>query len=478
MSAVKLSLRGRLAVWYAIAIPLIIFALAYTAQQVMLANLHSALEDGLKERTKKVTSNLVSLTNRSKEQLDALLERLVEEQFASVPLFVRIAEPDGVVVSVFGDIPDPVLPSLDRQLPLADSPEGHFGSIRIKGAEALRVFTVRVIDPSSNAPMAIVQTGDSLSPVMRAEKRLWMYTSLEGFIGSLLALGVGFLIIRRGLRPLDTILARVRATESESLMAELPDEPRPPELQQLVDSLNEMWSRLDAAFSTNRTFVASASHDIRTPLTILQGQTDLLLMEPSLDPEVREALQKMRSEVRRLVRLTNNLLLNALMESRPSIVAQPVLLRGLLEEVVSETWVLAEGLDLGLEAPEEIVIPGDRDLLKQMVLNITDNAIKFTPRGGRVDLSLAQEHERVIIAIKDTGPGMTNEQMSEIGQPFRRGRSSGKATGVGTGLGLAIVKQIAELHGGHVEIASEPGRGTEVRMVLPCAASDDTNQVA
>jgi len=259
--------------------------------------------------------------------------------------------------------------------------------------------------------------------------------------------------------------------ESSSLRVGLGPEPRPPELQQLADSLNTMWRRLDEAIKARETFVASTSHDLRTPLTILQGQMDVLLMQPSLDPETRQSLETMNKEVRRLVKLTNNLLLSAQLQSGPSLAAKEVSLRGIVEEVVGDISTSAAHLNVGLSADEDVVVAGDQDLLKQAVLNVADNAVKFTPKGGWVQLSLERKDDWAIIQVSDTGQGIPAKDLRHVMEPFYRPDASTRTERGGTGLGLAIAKQVAELHGGEVLIQSQVGVGTTVKIVLPIAAT-------
>jgi signal transduction histidine kinase len=185
---------------------------------------------------------------------------------------------------------------------------------------------------------------------------------------------------------------------------------------------------------------------------------------------MKESLDRTSKEVRRLVRMTNNLLLNAQLDSMPPIVAADVNLRELLEEIVREVRILAEGLDISLSAVEDVVVPGDYDLLKQMVLNVTDNAIKFTPRGGHVELALRAEEGWTVVEVRDTGQGIPSEHLPHLGEPFYKVRSSSSSLR-GVGLGLAIVKQIIELHKGQIEINSQVNIGTTVKMRLPITGS-------
>ena len=228
-----------------------------------------------------------------------------------------------------------------------------------------------------------------------------------------------------------------------------------------------MLHRLDRAFKTREVFVASVSHDLRTPLTALQGQIDVLLMQPSIDAETKQSLERMAREVRRLVRMTNNLLLNAQLESKPVFLPRDVDLTELLDEVIREARVLAEGLNLEVSTPEVVVVPGDYDLLKQMALNVVDNAIKFTPKGGSVQVSLSRAEDWAILSVSDTGQGIPQKHLTHVMEPFYKADTPRKSKVGGVGLGLAIVKQVIDLHGGQLEIHSQEGVGTTVTMRLP-----------
>jgi len=228
-----------------------------------------------------------------------------------------------------------------------------------------------------------------------------------------------------------------------------------------------MLHRLDRAFKTREVFVASVSHDLRTPLTALQGQIDVLLMQPSIDAEMKQSLERMAREVRRLVRMTNNLLLNAQLDSKPVFLPRDVDLTELLDEVIREARVLAEGLNLGVSTPEVVVVPGDYDLLKQMVLNVVDNAIKFTLKGGSVQVSLSRAEDWAILSVSDTGQGIPQKHLTHVMEPFYKADTPRKSKAGGVGLGLAIVKQVIGLHGGQLEIHSQEGVGTTVTMRLP-----------
>lgn len=468
----RISLRRQIFFWYALIIPLIIVGLAFTAQQVMVEGLAGTLDRRLEERTEVVASAIISNPDRSQRAYNALVEYLTEQRLPYVPAVLRISDSHRNIMATFGDIPDPMLPIMDRQLLLPETPDGRFETIRMRGLEALRLYTVPVYDTATGELIALVQTGDSLAPVMLAREQLWRYALSVGVVGSIIALVVGFFILWRGFRPLEKILNRVGDIGGKNLASRLPEEPRPRELQELADTLNSMLERLDTEFRTRERFIATVSHDLRTPLTVIQGQIDVLLMQPALEREARQRLEMMAREVRRLVRMTNNLLLSAQLESTPTFTPAEVDLSELLDEVAREVRVLAPNLDLKISIPEIVVVSGDYDLLKQMVLNVVDNALKFTPERGTVSLSLICDKEHAVIEVSDTGPGIPQEKLAQIRKPFLKGDTSTRSERGSTGLGLAIVTQVINLHGGELAIQGQEGSGTRVAMRLPLPRED------
>lgn len=463
----KISLRLRIFLWYSLIILVIILGLAFVAQQVMVEGLRTNIDERLKERTDIVTNAIMSSPRLGEEAYGPLIEWLTEQELPYVPAILRVADPQGKILATFGEIPDPIVLLMDNQLLLPQELEGRFETIAIRGHDALRLYTIPLYDSLSQKTLLLIQTGDTLAQVTTAQNQLWRYTLTVGIAGSALAIVVGFFLLRQGFRPLDRILSRVREIGGKNRAIKIPEETSPPELQELANTLNSMLQRLDKAFKAREIFIAGVSHDLRTPLTVLQGQVDVMLMQPSVDEESRQNLQKMSTEVRRLTRMTNNLLLSGQLESNPTFTPEEIDLRGLLNEVVREMQALAHGLNLKVSTPDVVVVSADRDLLKQMVLNVVDNAVKFTPKGGTVELSLSDEEGLAVLKVSDTGPGIPQENLSRITEPFYKADTTHKSGHGGAGLGLSIVKQIIDLHGGQLDIQSQVGLGTKVTIKLP-----------
>jgi len=467
----RMSLKWRISLWYAITTIFVILALVFTGQQVMVVNLKTAVDEHLQYRSEIVARTIVTSVHETRYDAYQLVELLVEKQLQYIPTVLRISDSTGNVLATYGDIPDPMIPILDSQLLLPQLSEGRFETIRIRGQETLRLYTVPVYDPSTSKVIALIQAGDSLSMVVAAQKQLWLSALAIGIVGSLLSILVGLVIFRQGFRPLDKIMSHIREMESKNLRVGIPEEPRPSELQQLANTINNTLHRLDEAFRTREVFVASVSHDLRTPLTALQGQIDVLLMQPPIETELRDSLERMAKEIRRLVRMTNNLLLNAQLESNPAFVPSEVNLKELVDEVIKEAKPMAESLAIKVSARKNIIASGDYDLLKQMILNVVENALKFTAKGGIIRIKLNRENNYAIFAVSDTGAGIPQKYLTHVAEPFYKVDATRKFGSRGVGLGLAIVKQVVDLHGGQLKIHSREKVGTTVTIYLPLAST-------
>src|SRR5262249_45035774 len=210
------------------------------------------------------------------------------------------------------------------------------------------------------------------------------------------------------------------------------------------------------------------SHELRTPLTAMRGNLEILRRRADREPrELDESLAAMEREVNRLVRLASDLLLLAQAETGAALRHEPVALDELVLEVVRELAPLANGVALGPDVAEQVEALGDRDRIKQALLNMVVNALQHTPPGGRVRVGLAREGARARLSVSDTGAGIAEEDLVRVFDRFYRAdKARSRAIG-GAGLGLAIVKWIAEAHDGAIEARSSPGQGSQFILWLP-----------
>jgi len=272
----------------------------------------------------------------------------------------------------------------------------------------------------------------------------------------ILALLIWF-IIARGLKPLDSVAAAV-ARRSSALLEPVSERGLPREVQPLVHALNGLLDRLGQALAAQKSFIADAAHELRTPLTAVHLQAQLAERATNED-ERRRALADLKAGLDRATRLSEQLL--TLAREEPGVVERPrvnVDLAELARDVIGELAPLAEAkaIDLGLSANGSATVKGDPEALRVLVSNLIDNALRYTPSRGRVDVGLGTSDDgRVSLSVRDTGPGIPAADRTRVFDRFYRGQTGGAVPG--SGLGLAIVKSVAERHGAAIELGEGGG---------------------
>ncbi len=282
--------------------------------------------------------------------------------------------------------------------------------------------------------------------------------------------------IARGLKPLDRVAAAV-ARRSPALLEPLPERNLPREVQPLVGALNNLLSRLSHTLDAQRAFVADAAHELRTPLTAVHLQAQLA-ERATTDSDRAAALTELKGGLDRATRLVEQLMTLAreepgVAEARNSVVDLVALAR----EVVTDLAPLAgaKGIDLGLTTSAARILSADRDALRTLISNLVDNAIRYTPSGGRVDVALVDEAFDTAFSVRDNGPGISPADRERVFDRFYRGSGAGGVRG--SGLGLAIVKRIAERHHASVELGpgiDGQGVGVTVRFPQPIPIAPGT----
>ncbi|MES1982205.1 MAG: ATP-binding protein [Pseudomonadota bacterium] len=317
----------------------------------------------------------------------------------------------------------------------------------------------------------LVEVGTSDAPIRNALDGL-MATLLLGFpVLILLAAGGGYLLVWRSLRPVSDMIRCAETLSQNSLNQRLPVPPTGDQLENLSRTLNRMIDRLDAACSQNLRFTADASHELRTPLTVMRGELESIVDTSSLPRHLRERIGSVLEETERLSRITEGLLTIARLDSGETPIERVNFDLGkLVATTTDQMLLLAEDkhIEVHVQAPP-IIIPGDPARMKQVIVNLFDNAIKYTPQGGRIDIEVRQETDAVILSVKDNGIGIDEEALPHVFERFYRAdkvRSRGLG---GTGLGLAIVRAICTRHGGSVEVLSIATRGSQFIVKLPLA---------
>jgi two-component system OmpR family sensor kinase len=260
--------------------------------------------------------------------------------------------------------------------------------------------------------------------------------------------------------------------DGRSLHSRLSVDEASPELLKLIDTLNAMIARLEKSFMALRRFTADASHELKTPLAVLRADVERAMYEKTSTPERMIALEEALHEVTRMSDLVDSLLTLARAdEGRFELHREPVDLRELTQEVYETALILGEGAGVSVNLPftTDVTIMGDRARLRQLFLNLVTNAIKYTPKGGRVDIGLGKHPSTVTFAVRDTGIGISAADLPHIFERFWRAdrvRSRSSERG-GVGLGLAISQWIAQAHGGALTVSSRLGKGSLFTVTLP-----------
>ena len=316
--------------------------------------------------------------------------------------------------------------------------------------------------------------GADTAPTEEALGRLGGTIAMVLLLGILVALPLGEWIARRALEPVDRIITEVRAiSDGRSLHRRLAVPRVKDELGRLADTLNQMMERLERSFAALRRFTADASHELKTPLTVLRAGVERVITHPAAPPEMLPVIEETLAEINRMTELVDALLTLARAdEGRADLHREAVDLRAVIDEVRETGELLAEhgGVTMEVATPAgPVVLPVDRSRIRELILNLVENAVKYTPRGGSVRLQLGTADGRVLLSVADTGIGVAPGDLPHIFDRFWRADGARTRTGErsGTGLGLAICKWIAEAHGGSIDVQSRPGRGTTFTVILP-----------
>jgi heavy metal sensor kinase len=381
--------------------------------------------------------------------------------------------------------PDPrLVPSRRSRLPLsaealrnAERGQETFETVGLRpGSEnSFRLLTLPVV--RNGAMVNIVQVAMSLQNV-QATRSSFLLTLLVlapvALAGS--ALG-GWFLARRALTPVDAMVDAARRIEAEDLTKRIPALSSDDELGRLAAVLNDMLARLERSFGAVRRFSADAAHELRTPLTILKGEIEVALRSSQAPAEIQQTLASCLEEVERMNSLVEDLLLMARMEGNAlSAPPRPVNLAEVLEDAapaLSELAVRA-GNTFTVAAAPPLWIEGYDSLLFRLVFNLAENAIKYTPAGGKIEVALQQQNGSATLEVKDNGPGIAAEAQKHIFDRFYRGDPARE--GNGTGLGLALVRSIVQLHKGQIRLSSVLGQGSCFRVTLPLASGSSAPQ--
>jgi heavy metal sensor kinase len=461
------SIRLRLAVWYSslLAVLLALFGgvIYFSLERFLERNLNDALaKDALT-----IGESWLRYVN---ETGPAYVSSEIEEHFAPsiTGRFVRLTrQTDGSVVYQSNA---PESGAFDpRQVALNGG--GVSQSSReeyLLDGKVLLIFAMPFSDAMGN--QYVIETGAPYEPVQRVLRGLLVSLGIAFPLIVGAAVGGGYVLMRNALRPMDEIATTAERITSRNLNERVPIIPSGDEIERLSISLNRMMERLEHAFQHINRFSADAAHEIRTPLAIIRGELENTLQTSELTGELRETLGSALEEVERLSRIVEQLLEMSRLEAGETLVERSRFdFAEMTKTTVDQMRLLAEekNVQLRFERTRTAEIDGDPLRLKQIVVNLVDNAIKYTPPGGSVSVAAFPQDGKVILEVTDTGIGIPNEAAPQIFNRFYRVDKARSRQLGGTGLGLAIVKSICIAYHGTVAVKSAEGTGAVFRVELP-----------
>jgi heavy metal sensor kinase len=323
----------------------------------------------------------------------------------------------------------------------------------------------------------LIQVGTSRQPVEKALQEFLNTMILLIPVGVLFAAASGWWMARRALRPVEDLTASAANIEISNLGVRVPLRGSGDELDRLAGAFNLTLARLEDAVQQMRQFTASISHELRTPLTALRGEAEVALMESRSPEAYRRVLASQLEEFDKLTQLINQLLTLARAEGGEIQLARDrVDLSALVKSLAAQMEPLAswKSIQLLVCADDDLCAAGDRGWLECAVLNLLDNAIKFTPQGGAVNVTVTPEGRSICLTFRDTGIGIAPEALPHVFERFYRAEPSRSKDVEGAGLGLALVKWVVENHHGAVTVQSTPGEGSCFQVRLPADAVRET----
>ena len=490
------SLRWQLTLWYSLGLSAMLALGAAGSWHLLRRVLEERADRFLTEARDAFVVELEAERRALPTTAEATRAAMRDIRFSDIEFVVldsalrAIAASNTFATQATSDLPAPRLDS--RRL-------AHLLEVEHRGARGLlRERLLTMPDPDTGIRMAVTNVDLEGAPllIVAAQSRRWLRETLAAVTTAyltaipvllLLAGAGGYLLARRALEPVAAMGRQTRAIEAANLHERLPVDDPHGEMGGLATVVNDLLARLEDAFAQQRRLVADASHELRTPVAVLRAEADVALSQPTRpEAEYREALRVVQDAGRRLSRIVDDLFVLARADGGPvPMRREPLYFDELVADTVRVLRALAAQRDVRIEASPlaETLVHGDPDLLGRLLINLIENAVKYSPPGSTVALRLDHEGDAAVLSITDQGPGIPQEARARVFERFFRADEARPDTASpaphGAGLGLAIAKWVTEAHGGSLALVRSSPEGSEFRVTLPVGnASEGTSAVA
>ncbi|NOX63423.1 MAG: HAMP domain-containing protein [Chloroflexi bacterium] len=466
-----MSLRLRLTLWYTALLLVLLTLIAFMSLSLVRTSTLTRVDEELRDRGGQVARVLAySLPSSS---LTEVLLSAVGTSFDQ-ELYVQVLDREKRIVYRSSRLASGRIPLPEAYYQQALSGASGYYSLSVRGPDDLRVYYQPIT--FNNEIVGAVLVARSLAFEQQILRQLAKNFAWIILIALIVGASVGYWLAGAALRPIQEATATALAiTRTGRLDARVPiSGARSDEIGTLINTFNEMLGRLQELFERERRFSGDISHELRSPLTTILGNLSLLKRADALpETERAEMLAEIETEAQRMRRLISDLLLLAQADADPTVAHKPVELDTLMLEVYRQAKRRATGREFRIVHEDQAIVMGDAERLRQMLVNLVNNAIQYTPEGGRIELSLQRKGDYAEIQVRDTGRGIAQEDLPYIFQRFYRADKARSRQLGGTGLGLSIVKWVVDAHAGVIEVESELDVGTTFRVRLPLAPTGE-----
>jgi len=455
------SIKFRLTIWYLVVLGVLLLIFATIAYLMLSNSLYQSIDDSLKLGAANM-GNFLEM-----EGSGADFDNDGQFDFGEQPLELMLFYDTGgnlVLEQGWGvNADNPQIIALITQ----DLSDGSLYTTEVLNGREMRLYAVPIEDELAiNGVLVVGRSTAEVKDVLENFGYILLFTSLAMIV---LAGGCGLFLANRAFKPVEKISRTAREIEETDLSKRI-DVHSEDELGRLASTLNQMISRLERAFGRQRQFTADASHELRTPLAIIQAESTLSLRKERKESDYRKSLELISRETAHMATLIDKLLFLARADSgKEQLNLEVVNLKSLITDLASEIEVLCrdKGLKFKIGPLENLDVEGDKVELRQLFSNLLDNAVRYTPRGGTISVSVERQKDTAVIVITDSGIGIPEEHIGHIFERFYRVDKARSRADGGTGLGLSICQHITKKHGGRIEVESQVGKGSTFSVSLP-----------
>lgn len=465
------SIRFRLTLWYGALLALLLAAFSLAVYWGLDRYLRSMLIETLAAQSHQIGDEWLAGIATSGEDylIDEIREHVSPENNNR---FLRVTRADGSIVFQSDQPRDESFNPAAVSKVSISTDEG-MRQERLPCGKELLIYSLPF--HATGAGDFLIEVGASLSQINNTLHGLVIIFLATLPVAIAIAAVGGYGLMRRALRPVDEITRSAERISSLNLSQRLPVPATGDEIERLSATLNRMIARLEDSFKQITRFTADASHELRTPLTVVRGELEIALRNGQVPADIREAIESTLEETERLSKIVNDLMILSKLDSGQMQLEKSIFDLGeLAASTTDQLTVLADEKQVSLSCSlrSQAKVEADRARIKQVLVNLIDNAIKYTPAGGRIEVSVRREDSNAIIEITDTGIGVPQEELPRIFDRFYRVDKARSRELGGSGLGLAISKSICEAHNGRIWVTSIPGSASTFSVELPAAEKE------